>query len=88
MLGKAPEQPFAARITITDPAGDYLLATSDAVAMTPWPGATAEVPAQVSMPAEALLRLAYGRLDPLHTPDSVTGDPAALATLRAVFPGF
>lgn len=87
-VGKAQEQPFAARISTTDPAGDYLLTTSDAVAMTDWPGGTAEVPAHVTMPAEALLRLAYGRLDPLHTPDSVTGDPAALATLRAIFPGF
>jgi uncharacterized protein (TIGR03083 family) len=87
-VGKAPEQPFAARITITDPAGDFLLTTSDAVAMTPWPGTATEVPAHVRMPAEALLRLAYGRLDPLHTPDSVTGGPAALDTLRAIFPGF
>jgi len=40
------------------------------------------------MPAEALLRLAYGRLDPAHTPAEVEADPADLNRLRAVFPGF
>ena len=40
------------------------------------------------MPAEALLRLAYGRLDPAHTPARSTADPADLDQLRAIFPGF
>jgi len=38
------------------------------------------------LPAEALCRLVYGRLDPEHTP-VIGGDPALLWTLRAVFPG-
>jgi len=41
----------------------------------------------VVLPAEALLRLVYGRLDPAHTPESVV-DTNALATLRRAFPGF
>jgi len=40
------------------------------------------------MPAEALLRLAYGRLAPEYTQATVSGDPADLNKLRAVFPGF
>ncbi len=40
------------------------------------------------MPAEALLRLSYGRLDPEHTPADVAADPADLDRLRKVFPGF
>jgi hypothetical protein len=40
------------------------------------------------MPAEALLRLSYGRLDAAHTPADVEADPADLDRLRAVFPGF
>jgi MDMPI C-terminal domain len=40
------------------------------------------------MPAEALLRLAYGRLDPEHTPAEVSGDPDVLDKLRKIFPGF
>ncbi len=38
------------------------------------------------LPAEALVRLVYGRLDPGHTPP-VEGT-ADLDELRAVFPGF
>jgi hypothetical protein len=40
------------------------------------------------MPADALLRLAYGRIDPAHTPATVSGDPEVLEKLRAIFPGF
>jgi len=88
-LGRAPSEPFAVRIKTTDPERDYLLATADTVVMTDWPDGGTDAPvAEVSMPAEALLRLAYGRLDPARTPDSVTGDPADLDKLRAVFPGF
>lgn len=39
------------------------------------------------MPAEAFIRLVYGRLDPGHTPASVDGDAEALDQLRQVFPG-
>jgi uncharacterized protein (TIGR03083 family) len=88
-LGKPADKPFAVRIRTTDPDRDYLLATTDAVTMTGWPEGGTNVPAgEVTMPAEALLRLAYGRLDPDHTPATVTGDPADLDRLRAVFPGF
>jgi uncharacterized protein (TIGR03083 family) len=40
----------------------------------------------LEIPAEALVRLVYGRLDPGHTPDSVTG--SAVELLRGVYPGF
>jgi uncharacterized protein (TIGR03083 family) len=87
-LGKPLDEPFAVRITTTSPDRDYLLTSGDdSVAMTDWPGDQSDVP-RVQMPAEALIRLAYGRLDPAHTPASVTGDPDALAKLRAIFPGF
>jgi uncharacterized protein (TIGR03083 family) len=41
----------------------------------------------LSLPAEAFVRLVYGRLDPDHTPASVSGDADALAQLRQVFAG-
>jgi len=88
-LGKAPAAPFAVRITTTAPDRDYLLATADAVQMTPWPeGSTGTLARPVAMPSEALLRLAYGRLDPEHTPAGVSGDATDLARLREIFPGF
>ena len=40
----------------------------------------------LSMPAEAFVRLVYGRLDPQHAPP-VAGDAATLDQLRLVFPG-
>ena len=93
-LGKPQDPPLRARIRTTDPQRDYLLVAADAVTMTDWPGegAAAEPAgadtAEVFMPAEALLRLAYGRLDPDHTPAGVAASPADLDRLRAVFPGF
>lgn len=41
----------------------------------------------LELPAEALVRLFYGRLDPGHTPASVNGSDL-LDGLRSVFPGF
>jgi uncharacterized protein (TIGR03083 family) len=89
-LGKPLDEPFAVRITTSSPDRDYLLTSGESVSMTNWTGEGpdgSEVP-HVTMPAEALLRLAYGRLDPEHTPDTVSGDPDTLDKLRVIFPGF
>ncbi len=87
-LGKAPDIPFRIRIQTSDPERDYLLTAADAVSMTDWPGDGGGADGEVRMPAEALLRLAYGRLDSEHTPSAVAGEPADLDRLRAIFPGF
>ena len=92
-LGKPLPEPFRVRITTTEPARDYLLSSGESVSVVNWPGDSeaaggdGAVP-HVTMPAEALLRLAYGRMDPEHTPGSVSGDPEVLGKLRAIFPGF
>ncbi len=90
-LGKPLAEPFSVRITTTDPARDYLLTSGESITVTDWPGdvdaSRGEVP-HVTMPAEALLRLSYGRLDPEHTPSSVSADPEVLDKLRTIFPGF
>ena len=39
------------------------------------------------LPAEAFVRLVYGRLDAEHTPDGVQADGLDLDDLRKVFPG-
>jgi uncharacterized protein (TIGR03083 family) len=41
---------------------------------------------ELVLPAEAFIRLVYGRLDPQHTP-AFDGNPEALDDLRRVFPG-
>lgn len=43
--------------------------------------------AVVRAPAEAFIRLVYGRLDRNHTPDSVRTEGVDLDTLRRAFPG-
>ncbi len=44
-------------------------------------------PADLELPAEAFIRLVYGRLDADHTPADIVG-AEHLDELRAVFPGF
>ncbi len=91
-LGKPQEKPLRVRIRTTGPDRDYLLVAAEAVSMADLQAdsgpADAAAAAEVSMPAEALLRLAYGRLDPAHTPADVIAAPADLDRLRAMFPGF
>ena len=41
---------------------------------------------ELRLPAEALVRLVYGRLDPDHTP--VAADSPSLDEVRGLFPGF
>jgi uncharacterized protein (TIGR03083 family) len=43
--------------------------------------------AELTLPAEAFVRLVYGRLDPGHTPGSVTATGVDLDLLRTTFPG-
>jgi uncharacterized protein (TIGR03083 family) len=85
-LGRPQENPLRIRIRTTDPDRDYLLIAAEEVSMTDWPGDGAD--SEVTMPAAALLRLSYGRLDPGHTPAEVVADPSDLGRLRKVFPGF
>jgi len=84
--GPAGEQ-FRVRLRGSGPDADFLLTVAESVSLAPWPGDGADVP-ELGLPDDALLRLVYGRLDPGHTPAAVTGDPADLDRVRAVFPGF
>jgi uncharacterized protein (TIGR03083 family) len=89
--GRPKGEPFRARLRGSEPGMDFVLEAAESVSLSPWPGsgpAGAAADSGVQLPAEALLRLVYGRLDPGHTPAvEVTGDPEILDRLRAVFPG-
>jgi uncharacterized protein (TIGR03083 family) len=90
-LGKPQDPPLRVHFTVTSPDRDWTLtAAADSVTVTDGQGVDdgGLAASEVRIPAEALLRLAYGRLDPAHTPDGVEADPAVLDRLRAVFPGF
>jgi uncharacterized protein (TIGR03083 family) len=79
---------FRVRLRTTAPEGDYLLDVGESVTLSDWAEAGAPaVDGEIQLPAEALLRLFYGRLDPDHTP-AYTAEGIELDRLRAVFPGF
>lgn len=79
------------RVRTTDPEGDYVFELAQAEArLTPVADSTdtSAVDGELLLPAEALLRLVYGRLDPRHTPPHKATDDTLLERLRAIFKGF
>ena len=85
-VAKPAGERFRVRLRTTGPDRDYLLDVGEPVTLSGWVDGT-EVDGVVGLPAEALLRLFYGRLDPAHTP-AHTAEGVELDRLRAVFPGF
>jgi len=85
-VAKPAGDSFRARLRTTDPELDYLLTVTDPVTLSDWVPGTG-VDGEIRLPAEALLRLFYGRLDPEHTP-AYTAEGIDLDRLRPVFPGF
>jgi uncharacterized protein (TIGR03083 family) len=79
---------FAGRIhvTTTDPAAEYRLTLGESSSWSTWDGGAAD--ATLRLPAEALVRLIYGRLDAGNTPVGVEAEGIGLDDLRAFFPGF
>ena len=75
-------------VTTSSPRRDFLLESGDTVTLVPLPDGEREEPlAGLRLPAEAFVRLTYGRLDPAHTPP-VEAQGVDLGELRQVFPGF
>lgn len=73
------------RVSTTDPERHFILETGDAVSLTESDGEDG-LP-ELRLPAEAFVRLVYGRLGPHHTPP-VEADGVDLDDLRSIFPGF
>lgn len=85
--GQRSEQPLRVAVRTTAPEAGFLLEVDDdGPRLTP--GTDDSASASLRLPAEAFIRLVYGRLDADHTPPDVEVEGADLATLRAVFPGF
>ena len=72
------------RVSTTDPERTFILRTGESVTLTPGDGE--EGLPELRLPAEAFIRLVYGRLDPAHTPP-VQASGVDLDDLRAIFPG-
>ncbi len=82
--GKPADGMAPVAIDTTDPERQFLLAVDPEVRLEP---RSTDADDALRLPAEALVRLVYGRLDEAHTPAGVAGD-SRLPALRAVFPGF
>jgi hypothetical protein len=77
------------RVSTSDPERQFTLETGEAVTLTPSGGEAASEPGQpgLRLPAEAFVRLIYGRMDEAHTPP-VESTGVQLGELRQIFPGF
>ncbi len=88
-VGKPAGTPVKARISTSHPERHFLLRSdTDGVVLDADHAAGHALPGPVvDLPAEALIRLVYGRLDEAHTP-ALRHPTPELTTLRALFPGF
>jgi hypothetical protein len=87
-VGQPAATPRAIRVTTTSPERDFVLETGEPVRLAPADDSAADSTApRLRLPAEALLRLVYGRLDSEHTP-AVEADDVDVDDLRRMFPGF
>jgi len=84
--GKPIDSARDVRVRTTAPDRDVTLAfTTEGVSLES--GTSGDV--DLELPAEAFIRLIYGRLDADHTPSSVaTAERALIDQLRGAFPGF
>jgi uncharacterized protein (TIGR03083 family) len=79
------------RILTTEPNRDHVFEFAQGEArLTPTDQDTdtSALDGELQLPAEALLRLFYGRLDPRHTPAYTATDDTLLDRLRSIFKGF
>jgi uncharacterized protein (TIGR03083 family) len=87
-VAKPADPPIRVLVSTQGPTRQFQLqATSGEASLTPHDGADANSDAQLRLPAEALVRLVYGRLDPQHTPP-IDASGIDLDVLRRIFPGF
>lgn len=89
--GKPEMGPEGLAITVvtSDPARRFTLTVDGGVHLAPeGPGSPDAADGVLHLPAEAFLRLVYGRLDPTRTPPLDADDARLVARLRPVFPGF
>lgn len=81
---------FAVTVTTDGPERTLMLSSDGERATLASVAADAATGDRITLPAEAFLRLVYGRLDPDHTPATIAraGDAPSLDELRTVFRGF
>jgi len=90
--GEPSGQPFLVHVSTTDPARELLVSVggsdgSVSLLAAPAPDGLGSADGAITLPAEAFLRLVYGRLDPAHTPAVSESGRRGLSDLRTVFRG-
>jgi len=87
--GQPDGRPRTVRVSTTDPERRFILETGDAVTLTPSDdeGPPESGRSELRLPAEAFIRLIYGRMDEAHTPPAETVG-VELDELRQIFRGF
>jgi uncharacterized protein (TIGR03083 family) len=86
--GKPDGQQRKVRVSTTAPERRFTLETGEAVTLTPSDEITPELGlSELRLPAEAFIRLLYGRMDEAHTPPAESAG-VELDELRPLFPGF
>jgi len=85
-VGRPAARPESLAVSTTDPDRPFTLSTGGArLEARSGPASSGSL----RLPAEALLRLVYGRLDRAHTPPLQLDSPTVtLDDLRSIFPGF
>jgi uncharacterized protein (TIGR03083 family) len=85
-LAKPVSHPFRLWTHTLDPESDLVWDCADTVSVDRGTGTDGD--ARLDLPAESLIRLLAGRLDPAHTPATVTASGVDLDEVRAIFPGY
>ena len=86
--GRGSEHPSRVAVTTTRPERSFVLDTG-APSLTAGDASTPAVSSSLELPAEALVRLVYGRLSDVHPPHGpVSATGVELRVLIEVFPGF
>jgi uncharacterized protein (TIGR03083 family) len=88
-VGRPTEEPLRVMISTEGPPRQFLLhADTEGTELSAIQASnSSEGNGELSLPAEALIRLIYGRLDSQHTP-ALESDQIDLDDLRRMFPGF
>ncbi len=76
------------KVSTTDPDREFRLTLGEKSTMDSWTPDSVPPDATLVMPTEALIRLLSGRLDPGHTPATVTAAGITVDALREVFQGY
>jgi uncharacterized protein (TIGR03083 family) len=89
-FGKAAQWtgPESVAVHTTGPERDLTLRVGDAVSLEKGTAEDGTAGASLDLPAEAFLRLVYGRLDAENVPAAMTSEGVDLDQLHQLFPGF